>query len=61
MITDTKSIKFMISSSKGKIYAHKAIGMILNSKSDYFINVFDMGLSVGCILCTAGSDNRCSE
>ncbi|PKH04034.1 hypothetical protein CXF72_03120 [Psychromonas sp. MB-3u-54] len=42
-----QSIKFMISCSKGKIDAHKAAGMILNSKSDYFINAFAMILSVG--------------
>ncbi|MFT6927612.1 MAG: hypothetical protein ACJAZP_003249 [Psychromonas sp.] len=41
--------------------AHKAVGIILNSKSYYFINAFDMVLSVGCILCTAGSENRCIE
>ncbi|PKH04104.1 hypothetical protein CXF72_02855 [Psychromonas sp. MB-3u-54] len=48
---NTKRIKFMISYFKGKIYAQKTAGMILNSKSD---NAFRMMLSVGCILCTAG-------
>ncbi|PKH03449.1 hypothetical protein CXF72_06470 [Psychromonas sp. MB-3u-54] len=36
------AIKFMISCFKGKIYAHKAAGIILNSKSDHFISAFGL-------------------
>ncbi|MFT4835736.1 MAG: hypothetical protein ACI9IJ_000650 [Psychromonas sp.] len=49
----------MISCFKGKIYAYKVAGMILKSKSDYFVNTFAMILSVGSIPCSAESDNRC--
>ncbi|MFT6140323.1 MAG: hypothetical protein ACJAXN_001536 [Psychromonas sp.] len=47
----------MIRCFKGKIYAHKVAGMILNSKSDYLVNAVAMILSVDCISCTVGSDN----
>ncbi|PKH01807.1 hypothetical protein CXF72_15260 [Psychromonas sp. MB-3u-54] len=46
---NTKRIQFMINAFKGKIYAHKTAGMILNSKSDHLINAFGItngGISV---------------
>ncbi|MFT7423856.1 MAG: hypothetical protein ACI8UC_001941 [Psychromonas sp.] len=46
--TNTKSIKFMISCFKVKIYAHKATGMILKSKSDHFINAFGIIAGAMC-------------
>ncbi|MFQ3176429.1 MAG: hypothetical protein ACI93H_001427 [Psychromonas sp.] len=47
ILCNTKHIKFMINTFKGKIYAHQAAGMILKRKSDYIINAFAMVLLVG--------------